>query len=106
MKKLVLIHPYPEKHFGEENITVIVQMPLNLGYIAVMTPRDEWEIDFVDEVQEKALDDEGNLTFGHGSRWPHRPHLSGAASLRDRCRLPQGWHPDHRGRVSRHDCPP
>ncbi len=65
MKRMVLIHPYPAKHFGEENISVIVQMPLNLGYVAAMTPRDEWEIELVDETRERALDDKGNLTFGH-----------------------------------------
>ena len=65
MKRMVLIHPYPDKHFGEENISVIVQMPLNLGYIAAMTPREQWEITFIDETREPALDDDGNLTFGH-----------------------------------------
>lgn len=65
MKKLVLIHPYPEKHFGEENVTVIVQMPLNLGYLSAMTPKEGWEVDFVDECVEKALDENGNLAFGH-----------------------------------------
>lgn len=65
MKKLVLIHPYPRKHFGEENVSVIVQMPLNLGYISAMTPRDEWEVDIIDEVIEPAIDKGGNLTFGN-----------------------------------------
>ena len=65
MKRMVLIHPYPEKHYGEENISVIVQMPLNLGYIAALTPRDEWEIELIDETREPALDAHGELTFGH-----------------------------------------
>jgi radical SAM superfamily enzyme YgiQ (UPF0313 family) len=65
MKRMVLIHPYPDKHFGEENVSVIVQMPLNLGYVATMTPRDEWEVELIDETREKALDEHGNLTFGH-----------------------------------------
>jgi radical SAM superfamily enzyme YgiQ (UPF0313 family) len=65
MKRLVLINAYPDKHFGEENISVIVQMPLNLAYIAALTPRDEWEVDIVDETLERAVDENGNLTFGH-----------------------------------------
>ena len=65
MKRLVLINAYPDKHFGEENISVIVQMPLNLAYIAALTPRDEWEVDVIDETLERAVDAQGNLTFGH-----------------------------------------
>src|SRR5262249_44729235 len=64
MKRLVLINAYPDKHFGEENIWVIVQMPLNLAYIAALTPRDEWEVDVIDETLERAVDAQGNLTFG------------------------------------------
>src|SRR5262249_39139689 len=64
MKRLVLINAYPDKHFGEENISVIVQMPLNLAYIAALTPRDEWEVDVIDETLERAVDAQGNLTFG------------------------------------------
>jgi radical SAM superfamily enzyme YgiQ (UPF0313 family) len=65
MKRMVLVHPYPDKHFGEENVSVIVQAPLNLGYVAAMTPRDEWEVELVDETREKAVDEHGNPTFGH-----------------------------------------
>src|SRR5262249_26952543 len=64
MKRLVLINAYPEKHFGEENISVIVQMPLNLAYIAALTPRDEWDVDVIDETLERAVDAQGNLTCG------------------------------------------
>ncbi|MFQ5957491.1 MAG: B12-binding domain-containing radical SAM protein, partial [Candidatus Brocadiales bacterium] len=55
MKKLVLINPHPENHFGEENISVLVQMPLNLGYVAALTPRD-WEVDVIDECIEWSVD--------------------------------------------------
>lgn len=63
MKKLVLINPHPAGRYGEEDIRVIVQMPLNLAYIAAYTPRDEWEVDLIDETQEAAVDADGNLTF-------------------------------------------
>lgn len=63
MKKLVLINPHPQDHFGEENISVLVQMPLNLGYVASLTPRD-WVVDVIDECIEAALDPEtGDLAF-------------------------------------------
>ncbi len=62
MKKLVLINPHPQDHLGEENISVLVQMPLNLGYIAALTPKD-WEVDIIDECIETALDENGNLRF-------------------------------------------
>ncbi len=42
MKKLVLINLHPQDHFGEEDISVLVQMPLNLGYVAPLTPK-VWE---------------------------------------------------------------
>src|SRR5262245_21099413 len=64
MKRLVLINAYPEKHFGEENISVIVQMPLNLAYIPALTPGEEWEVDVIDETLERAVDAQGNLTCG------------------------------------------
>lgn len=65
MKRMVLIHPYPrKKHFGEENVSVIVQMPLSLGYISALTPGQEWQVEYVDECIEEALDAQGNLTFG------------------------------------------
>ncbi len=62
-KKLVLINPHPKGRHGEEDIRVIVQMPLNLAYIAAHTPREHWDIDLIDEIHEAALDDEGRLTF-------------------------------------------
>ena len=62
-KKLVLINPHPKGRHGEEDIRVIVQMPLNLAYIAAHTPREKWDIDLIDEIHEAALDDDGKLTF-------------------------------------------
>ena len=62
-KKLVLINPHPKGRHGEEDIRVIVQMPLNLAYIAAHTPRERWDIDLIDEIHEPALDDDGHLTF-------------------------------------------
>lgn len=59
MKKLLLINPHPPGRRGEEDISVIVQMPLNLAYLAALTP-DNWEIDVIDENIELALDEEGN----------------------------------------------
>ncbi|MEK7241660.1 MAG: B12-binding domain-containing radical SAM protein, partial [Planctomycetota bacterium] len=56
MKKLVLINPHPEVHYGEENVTTLVQMPLNLGYLAALTPRDKWTVDVIDETIELAVD--------------------------------------------------
>ncbi len=56
MKKLVLINPHPPVHCGEENVAVLVQMPLNLGYLAALTPRDKWIVDIVDETIEQAVD--------------------------------------------------
>lgn len=56
MKKLVLINPHPEVHYGEENVTTLVQMPLNLGYLAALTPRDKWTVDIIDETIELAVD--------------------------------------------------
>lgn len=64
MKKLVLINPHPRVHFGEENVTALVQMPLNLGYLAALTPRDKWAVDIIDETIEQAVDYEtGELCF-------------------------------------------
>lgn len=65
MKKVVLIQPYPPDHVGEENVAVIVQMPLNLAYLVALTPREQWEVEVIDETIEPALDEDGNLTFGH-----------------------------------------
>lgn len=63
MKNLVLINPHPEVHYGEENISVLVQMPLNLGYVAALTPKD-WTIDLIDETLEWAVDPKtGELRF-------------------------------------------
>ncbi|MGI9592357.1 MAG: B12-binding domain-containing radical SAM protein [Myxococcota bacterium] len=63
MPKLMLINPHPPGNRGEEDIKVIVQMPLNLGYIAALTPRDEWEVDVIDEAIEPAIDENGKLNF-------------------------------------------
>jgi radical SAM superfamily enzyme YgiQ (UPF0313 family) len=62
-KKLVLINPHPAGRFGEEDIRVIVQMPLNLAYVAAHTPRDGWEVDLIDETKDPAVDAAGQLTF-------------------------------------------
>ena len=62
-KKLVLINPHPAGRYGEEDVRVIVQMPLNLAYIAAYTPEDEWEIDLIDETAEPAVDENGQVTF-------------------------------------------
>ncbi|GJQ48728.1 putative bacteriochlorophyllide d C-12(1)-methyltransferase [Candidatus Kuenenia stuttgartiensis] len=62
MKKMMLINPHKPGRHGEESITVIVQMPLNLAYIKALTPGD-WEFDVIDENIELAIDDNGELTF-------------------------------------------
>ena len=62
MKKMMLINPHPPGRHGEESISVIVQMPLNLAYIAALTP-DNWEFDIIDENIELAMDENGELTF-------------------------------------------
>jgi radical SAM superfamily enzyme YgiQ (UPF0313 family) len=62
MPKLMLINPHPPLRRGEESISVIVQMPLNLAYLSSLTP-PTWEKDMIDEVVDSALDDQGNLTF-------------------------------------------
>lgn len=56
MRKMMLVNPHPPGRHGEESITVIVQMPLNLAYIAALTPGD-WEFDVIDENIELALDE-------------------------------------------------
>lgn len=60
MKKMMLVNPHPPGRHGEESISVIVQMPLNLGYIAALTPGDDWEFDVVDENIESALNEAGD----------------------------------------------
>lgn len=63
MRKMMLISPHPPGRHGEESITVIVQMPLGLAYLASLTPGD-WEFDVIDENMELALnDDETDITF-------------------------------------------
>ena len=62
-KKLMLINPHPAGRYGEEDIRVIVQMPLNLAYIAAHTPRERWDVDLIDETKDAAVDENGNLTF-------------------------------------------
>ncbi|MBM4053156.1 MAG: B12-binding domain-containing radical SAM protein [Planctomycetes bacterium] len=62
MKKMMLINPHKPGRHGEESITVIVQMPLNLAYIKSLTPGD-WEFDVIDENIDLAIDDNEELTF-------------------------------------------
>ena len=62
MPKVVFVNPHPPQRRGEESISVIVQMPLNLAYLKAVTP-DHWEQDLIDEVVDVALDDDGKLTF-------------------------------------------
>ncbi|MEE9200977.1 MAG: cobalamin-dependent protein, partial [Candidatus Brocadiales bacterium] len=57
MKRMMLVNPHPPGRHGEESISVIVQMPLNLAYIAALTHGDGWEFDVVDENLELAMDD-------------------------------------------------
>src|SRR3989304_10127652 len=62
-RKMMLKNPHPPGRHGEESITVIVQMPLNLAYIAALTPGN-WEFDVIDENKELALDEkEENIAF-------------------------------------------
>lgn len=63
MKKLVLINPHPLGNVGEENVSVLNQMPVNLGYLKRLTPQ-HWQVDIIDETQELAIDSAGNITFG------------------------------------------
>ncbi len=63
MKKLVLINPHPIGNVGEENVSVLNQMPVNLGYLKTLTPK-QWQVDIIDETQEPAINDEGDITFG------------------------------------------
>jgi len=37
--KVVFVNPHPPERHGEESISVIVQMPLNLAYLAALTPQ-------------------------------------------------------------------
>ncbi|GAN35290.1 MAG: B12-binding domain-containing radical SAM protein [Candidatus Brocadia sp. AMX2] len=61
-RKMMLINPHKPGRHGEESITVIVQMPLNLAYVAALTPGD-WEFDVIDENLELAIDDNDEITF-------------------------------------------
>lgn len=63
MKKLVLINPHPIGNVGEENVSVLNQMPVNLGYLKALTPK-HWHVDIIDETQEPAINDAGDITFG------------------------------------------
>ncbi|MFQ5863045.1 MAG: B12-binding domain-containing radical SAM protein [Candidatus Brocadiales bacterium] len=61
-RKLVLINPHPLGNVGEENVSVLTQMPVNLGYLVSLTP-ENWEVDVIDETEELVIDDNNNLTF-------------------------------------------
>ncbi len=62
MRKLLLINPHPIGNVGEENVSVLNQMPVNLGYLKSLTP-SEWEVDIIDETMDLAIDDDGNLNY-------------------------------------------
>ena len=63
MRKLILINPHPKGNVGEENVSVLNQMPVNLGYLKTLTP-DSWDVDIIDETMEVVLDEEtGKLNF-------------------------------------------
>lgn len=62
-RKVVFVNPHPPERHGEESISVIVQMPLNLAYLAALTPQEEWDRDLVDETVELALDEHGEPIF-------------------------------------------
>ncbi len=61
-KKLVLISPHPADAVGEENVSVLSQMPLALAYLKALTPGG-WDVDVIDETRQAALDRYGELTF-------------------------------------------
>jgi radical SAM superfamily enzyme YgiQ (UPF0313 family) len=74
MKKLILINPHPVGNVGEENVSVLNQMPVNLGYLKTLTP-DHWDVDIIDETQELAVDEKGeNVCF-------EKPDLVGITSV-------------------------
>ena len=54
-RRLVLVNPHPIGNVGEENVSVLNQMPVNLGYLVALTP-EHWEVDVVDETTELAVD--------------------------------------------------
>ncbi|HHT9119516.1 MAG TPA: B12-binding domain-containing radical SAM protein [Candidatus Hypogeohydataceae bacterium YC41] len=61
-RKLILINPHPIGNVGEENVSVLNQMPVNLGYLITLTP-EHWEVNVIDETIELALDENNQLTF-------------------------------------------
>ena len=61
-RKLVLINPHPIGNVGEENVSVLNQMPVNLGYLITLMP-EHWEVDVIDETTELALDADNQLAF-------------------------------------------
>ncbi|MBI5125262.1 MAG: cobalamin B12-binding domain-containing protein, partial [Planctomycetes bacterium] len=61
-RKLVLINPHPIGNVGEENVSVLNQMPVNLGYLITLMP-EHWGVDVIDETTELALDANNQLTF-------------------------------------------
>lgn len=61
-RRLVLVNPHPIGNVGEENVSVLNQMPVNLGYLIALTP-EHWEVDIIDETTELAVDGNNELTF-------------------------------------------
>src|SRR4029450_5982757 len=61
--RLMLISPHPPGNAGEENVSVLTQMPLSLAYLKALTPAG-WDVDIIDEMKEPALTADGTgITF-------------------------------------------
>ncbi len=61
-KKLVLISPHTQGLMGEENVSVLSQMPLGLAYLKSLTPAG-WEVDVIDETRQAAMNQQEELAF-------------------------------------------
>ena len=59
---LITSHEPGRMLFGTECKNKNIMLPLNLAYIAALTP-DNWKIDIIDEKAEPAIDDLGNILF-------------------------------------------
>ena len=80
-RKLVLVSPHPPGNVGEEDVSVLSQMPLSLAYLKTLTPENRWDVDIIDEMREPALNaDETDLAFGGAdlTRQSPRQHPHGA----------------------------